>query len=566
MKIKNLLLLIAFTSSCFIAFAQPSESQLNKKVQAYVKDPSRIISIEYSPSKIEKRWYNNHWTTFWSRACVVKMGTGHSGIYKKLYGGVEYFKEGSSYTYFGMLTFGLIGFEGITNPNVEEINAHLTATYDPLDFYQSYQMNYLIDAPNTVKLAKNPDWRWKGLNKVVCNVVSTYTTLVNDIGDVEVREGTFPIILYRSADGVTYNEEDDLLKSGKWLPAEKAREESKVVIKSYRLSKIELAEVKTLAQLNAVRHAEEFKKSLAVVELPEFKSANHLMQFTHELLIEGDKDKVTAFFYKMSTDYMFEEWSDIVLNRNGKEALEKLLENLEYYKVAFCKHPIIRDIGSSYVRFYDRNKKRLNNITVSYKNDRWYVTDMKYGIYQEDFADYEKNQDDKCGENPIYLDAEPQFKVGDMIEITYGSSWMDAEVLSVEMEKGGYNVKYGVSGLTDWRYVSEVRAKAAPETPAVAFKDLRVDDEVKALHEGKWYDGKVMKVSYEAEEYLVDIPEINERLWLKSAEVEYPSKKKNADKVENVNSESTTKEEGKVSKNGKKLLGGLKNKVKSAIP
>lgn len=556
------------------AYAQPSESQLKTRVVDYYGDASFIHSIEFQKPKLEKRWVKDSWKYYWSRKYNIKGKTDYTGVYEIIYGGVQYIKNGSNYTFSNILTGGKSGYEGIPNPSVSEINTHLKNTFDPLDFYGNYKMNYLIDAPNTIRLANEPNWKWNGLNEVMCDVVSKYTVLTNNIGGVQDKAGTFRITLTRSEDGISFDPAAGLLKSGKWLPLEKGKESDPKILKSYTISKDELSKTRTFAQKHAIRHAEEFKKSLQVIEMPEFEYTNHLLQFTHELMIEGDKDKITAFCYQMFPSYLFEEWSEIVLNKNGQEKLDKILKDIEYYKLAFCKHPIIKEIGTTYVRFYDRNKKRMNNIGVSWENDRWYVLEMKYFIGQEDLADFEKNKEDNCGENPIYLEDEPFFKTGDKVEIYHGGSWRDAVILKPEMYEGGYSVKYGVSGLTEWKYVSEVRAgETVVEEAAEPFKEFEIGQEIQARYTNVWYPAAVLKVSYDEEKYLVDIPQRNIELWLSSSELDVAANTKNdkdskkvEDKEETKSSETAPKEQSKAAKKGKSLMGGLKNKVKSTIP
>lgn len=531
------------------AFAQPSEAELKKKVYDYYGNESLNHSLEFGNPKLEKRWHNNSWKYYWSRTYYIKRKTEYAGVYKMLYGGVQYLKNGSNYSYSNMLAGGLMHYEGIPNPKVSEINTYLNETYAPLDFYPNYQMNYLIDAPNNVRVSDDPDWKWIGLNEVRFNVVTTYTALINDIGGVQEKEATYRITLQRSADGVTFDPEAKLLTSGKWLPLIKGSEKGFKIVNEYKLSKEELANTRTFAQQYAERHAEEFKKSLAVVEMPDFVNANHLMQFTHELLIEGDEAKVTAFCYQMFPKYLFEEWSEIVLNQNGKEKLEKILKDLKYYDKAFCKHPIIKEIGTTYVRFYDRNKTRMNNIKVTWENDRWYVMEMSYFVSQEDLVAFEKNQEDNCGENPIYLDVPPAFIMGDRVEIFHGGSWRDAEILKPEMHKGGYSVKYGVSGLTEWKYVSEVRAGANSKVEETqAFKEFEIGEKVKAKYTNTWYEGTILKVNYDAEEYLVNIPERNIDTWIHNQDI--------------VGLSESTEGDSEKGEKAKKTLNGLKSKIK----
>ncbi len=552
MNLKNGILFLFGILFWISVNAQPSESELKKRVNDYYGDVSFIQTIEFQQPKLEKRWVKDSWKYFWSRKFNIKGKTDYPGVYQQIYGGVQYVQSGGNYSFDRILTGGVSGYEGIPNPDKAEINAHLKSTFDPLEFYGNFKMNYLIDASNTVHLSENPNWKWIGLNEVMVDVVSDYTVLTNNIGGVQDKRGTFRIMLRRSNDGSTFDSEAGLLKSGKWLPLEKGKESNTTILKTYTISKDALANTRTFAQKHAERHAEAFKKSLAVVELPDFENANHLMQFTHELLIEGDEAKVTAFCYQMFPKYLFEDWSDIVLNQNGKEKLNNILKDLKNYQLAFCKHPIIKEIGTTYVRFYDRNKKRMNNIRVSWENDRWYVTEMKYYIRSEDLAGFEQNQEDNCGENPIYLEDEPLFNTGDQVEIYHQGNWYSAEILKPEMSKGGYTVKYGASGLTEWKYVSEVRAGAnTQEEQTQLFKEFEIGEKVKAKYTNVWYEGTILKVNYDTEEYLVDIPQRNIDIWINNQE------------IERSNGASDKKGEQTDKKN---RLGRITNTIKKKIP
>ncbi len=456
-KITGLFTILLFSINCL---AQPSNSELTSKIHAYYGNVSDIVSISFHDAKIEKRWEKNGWKYYWSKHYNIKTKTEYPGVFSLSYGGVQYHKNGSSYSYDRILGGAPIGYEGIPNPSNAEINAHLKSTYDPLNFYSNYLMNYLIDAPNNIRLTNDPQWKWTKLNAVSFNVVASFTRKTDDIGGVEEQEGVFRITLQRSNDGIVFDPDAKLLNNGKWLPVPRGDKKSLKTIKRFSISKEELNTTKTLAQLNAVRHAAEFKKSLTIVDIPEFESGNHLMQFTHELLLEGDSAKITAFMYQMFPRNYFEEWSDIILNQNGESMLAEATEDLTNYSKAFCQHPRIKEIGDNYVKFYDLNKRRFNRIHISYNSNRWYITDIGYTIRQDDFTGYEENGMTYCDGSPIFINDEAQFSKGDKIVLFEGGIWRDGEILVADMSRGGYSVKYGVSGLTVWKYVNEVKSRS----------------------------------------------------------------------------------------------------------
>jgi hypothetical protein len=537
-KFKTIILLFGLMLNA-IVYAQPSDSELIAKVHT-VYNPSNIVSLTFGPGRSEKRWEKDGWSYYWYKNYDVKTKTEYPGIYALSYGGVQYRKSGGSYTFDNMLTGGFLEYEGIENPSVSAINAHLKSTYDPYIFYNNAFLGDMLDAPNNIKLADNPDWKWKRYNEVSFLVETTFTRKTNDIGGVEVQKGEFRVSLQRSNDGITYNANDKLLKNGKWLSLTQGSRKKIETVKKYTMSQIEKDTTKTLAQKNIARLAEEFQKSLAVIEIPKFKSANHLMQFTHELLLEGDEDKVTAFMYQMFPRNYFEDWSEIVLNQNGKRMLAEALEDLPNYKKAFCQYPEVKEVGATYVRLYDRNKRRFNRVNVAYKNDRWYITDIGYTIRQEDFSDYESNAETHCDGDPIFIDGEAQFKAGDKVLVLERGTWFNGEILKAEMEKGGYSVKYGRSGLLAWKFVSEVKADPNAVVETENNEDpfiYEIGEKVNVLYTGTWYVGTTLKLSYDKEAYLVDIPDRNIETWTST---ENMKKYKAVEKPKDNTTESST--------------------------
>lgn len=527
------------------AFGQPSNDALKTKVHAYYEDPSKISDLTFGSAELEKRWVKDRWVYYWSKDFNCKLKTEYPGVYALHYGGVQYIKTGNSYAYDRVLTGGFDGYEGIPLPEKGIINAHLKNSFDPLNFYGGYLLNYIVEAPNTIELAEDPNWKWVDLNELRCHVQVSYTRKTNNIGAMEEQKGTYQIVLQRSVDGVTYNPEAKLLKQGKWLPVSKGSSKKTESIRKFILPKEEADAKKTLAQLNAVRAAEEFKKSLAVIDIPDFKSGNHLMQFTHELLLEGDEEKVKAFMYQMFPRNYFEEWSEVVLNQNGERMMGEALEDLPNYSRAFCKHPVIKEIGESYVRFYDRSKTRFNKITIAYQNGRWYITDIGYTIRADDFPLYDQSGEENCEGNLIFIEEEAFFKPGDRIEVLERGTWFDGEVVSAEMHKGGYNVTYGRSGLAAWKFVNEVRAGEAQANDV--FKTFENGETVNAKYAGVWYKGTIKSVSYEKEQYLVDITARGTEVWLSSSDLEAIAPEKgNASNGSNNSSTEKTEEKKKL--------------------
>lgn len=461
------------------AFAQPSDAEIKQRVRD-IYSKSDIVSIKLGDARLETKWVRDRYITYWDKSYVLTLKTEYPGVTVIHFGGAEYVKSGSTYTFKNMLTSGFDRYEGIPIPSKDELNKILQEKFDPVNFYSGYLLGYIVDAGKNIEVAEGTDFKWVGLNRLRFNVKTTYELKTSNIGNMAVREGIFQVYLERSADGKTFDKDAKLLLDGEWLPVANGSLYEEKDIKEYKISQKEQDAMNTLKELGAVRMAEEFKKSLVPLDMPDFKSSHHLMQYIHEMLIEGDEDKVKSLLYNMLPRFYFEEWSDVVLNGRGEDLFEQVLENLEYYKLAFCKHPQIKEISGTQVSFYDRSKYRMNKISVSWENDRWYIYDLGYFIMDGDLEKYAAAGESNCGGDLIYIEGEPAFKAGDPIEVYRGGNWIAGKVVRPEMEKGRYHVIYGASGLEEWFFANNVRGR-----------ELNKEDVVNKLNPGT--QGKKLK-------------------------------------------------------------------------
>lgn len=461
------------------AFAQPSDAEIKQKVKNTFS-AGDIISIKLFDPKVQKKWVKDRYITYWDKKYNVTLKTEYPGVTIINYGGARYIKSGSTYTFANMLTGGFDRYEGIPIPSVEEFNKILQEKYNPVNFYSNFLLGRIVEADKNIVLSEDPKFKWVGLNRLRCEVVSTYEMKTSDVGHMTVEKGIYQVFLERSEDGINYDENAKLLTDGKWLPIGKGFKKKTEIVRKYKLTKQEQQELKTLKESGAVQMAQEIKNSLVPLDLPDYEGTHHFMQSIHELLIEGDKKKIESLLYNYLADFYFEEWSDIVLNQRGKELFEKVLNNLDNYALAFCKHPHIKHIQAGQVSFYDRSKFRHNTIRVSYENERWYINDLSFYITKEDLAKHESSGENNCDGNIIYIAGEPEFGPGDPIEVFIDNRWIAGEVVKPEMRSGGYHVIYGVSGLKEWCFANNVRAREVSIKSKVS-KEIPVKKKIKKI-------------------------------------------------------------------------------------
>ena len=197
----------------------------------------------------------------------------------------------------------------------------------------------------------------------------------------------------------------------------------------------------SLSQKNeAIMEGEELVNSFPQVTIPNFDTQKDILQYIHELLLEGDEAKVTASLYKMFPRSYFIDGSDAVLNRTGEDVLKAALKDLKDYKLAFCQYPIVRELGSTHVSFYNRSKKRFNRLYASYEDDKWCAFRIEYTIRNEDLAGFKENGDTYCeGKSIVSSDKEP---VSNESNFRGESSTPAAEAKKFKIKKPKIKIKW----------------------------------------------------------------------------------------------------------------------------
>lgn len=513
MKSKTLLLGLTCTIASFWTFAQPSDSEVKSKIRSNFKDPSKIVYIKLSEGggRTDHEYENGAWVYNYYRSYETKQNTKYPGVTYIYHGSVKYQKSGSGYTFNNWLV-GDGHYEGIPNPSESEV---LEIISKNLPAYLASDYNDVVGDLSEVKIHSNPEWYWGDLNRVSVNTVVTFTEMVS-YTDVEKRRVVKNITLFRSADGINYDAEAELLTNGKWLPLTTGMvtRVSFETLERRTLSEEELANTRSLAEIDMEKEAQRTVASLPPIDIPEFNSANHVIQYTHELLIEGDKNKVKAYLYKMLASFYFEEWSEVVLNRKGEDLVNGVLANLEHYKVVFCKHPSIKHQQDGMIQFYDRSKYRFNRIAVEENDGKWKVTAIEYGVpgtSTDEFASLKNAGEQNCGDAidtsaPVALE---KYSIGDKVQAQINGQWYNGEVNKIDnVMDDRYFVKFEninskwitADIMRPWDGAIEDTPSGDDQNTTINDKDdskndgeFKVGDRVEGNWQGKgsWYRGTI---------------------------------------------------------------------------
>jgi hypothetical protein len=524
MKIKILYLLIltivSLLASAVDVEAQPSDQAIIAKIRSNYNDPSTIVSVTLSQGggRTVREVDDGALVDNYYRSYETRERTKYPGVTRIYNGSVKYRKSGGSYSFRNFLV-GDWYYEGIPNPPAAELLELIRAN---LSEYLGPDYNDIIGDLGEVTLAADPDWRWEKLNSLSFNTVVTYTLKVG-YRDVETRRVVKRVSIMRSADGGRYDPEAELLLNGRWLPIQRpfVSEKSHETLARRTLSEAEVASTRTLDETERERTARQMLAALPELTVPEFQSANHVIQFTHELLIEGDRDKVTACLHRMLQPYFFEEWSEVALNGNGRDLIESVLAGLAEYKTAFSRHPQIKHQQEGQVEFYDRALRSFNRIAVAKVDGRWRINAVEFSAPAPGTAEHAalvQAGESNSGE-PLDVAAPKvleKFAVGDAIEAHLSGAWHRGRVARIDdvtpdryfLEFDEIRSMWVTATVMRWVAAASTSARPAvpPSSASPASTALAVGDRVRVNWNGRgrWFPGRIVAIQGDRYQILYD--------------------------------------------------------------
>ena len=387
-----------------VCYAQPSESAMISKIKSGDKN-GKILNVELLGSGISEKVYEDGaWHSYYRRSYKTKSKTDYTGIYLIYFGAIQYELIGGSYQYDNMLV-GDWNYEGVPDPNKDEILALLNA--DLIKYLGRNTYNDIVGDLSEITFPSDIKFHWHELTSVSFLTKVTYSEKISST-EVRKAEHTIEVRLYA-----------DEFK-GPWksfMSTKKDDGSSKNSGEIIKYTAEEMAQMKTLAELDEENAAKAFLSSLPEVEdVPVFESDKQMFYYIHEIVMTKPTEEVKAYLYKVLEPSCYEENSTVLLKSWAQKWYDNVGANHQAYIDAHCMYPTVKAYQSGMITFYDRENRRMLRM-VGVENEGTYKL-REIDFYPAPASDIErmKANDANCGEKPdLTVRKVISYEVGDKV-------------------------------------------------------------------------------------------------------------------------------------------------------
>jgi hypothetical protein len=387
-----------------VCYAQPSETAIINKIKS--GDTSgKIINLELLGSGISEKIYEDGaWRNYYRRSYKTKSKTDYPGIYIIYSGGIQYELVGGSYKYDNMLV-GEWYYEGVPDPDKDEVMDLLKA--DLIKYLGRNTYNNIVGDLSEITFVDDVKFHWHELTSVSFLTKVIYS---EKISYTEVRKAEHIIEVRLYADEF----------KGPWngfIATKKEEGSAKNSGEIIKYTSEEMAQMKTLADIDAENSAAAFTSSLPEVEdIPVFESDQQLFYYVHEIIMTKPTDEVKSYLFKMMEKSCFEDNSTVLLKTKSQKWYDNIAENHQAYIDAHCMYPSVKAHQSGMITFYDRENRRMLRIVGVEQEGTFKLREIDF--YPASTTDLErmKNNDNNCKNKPD-LDVRKivSYEIGDKV-------------------------------------------------------------------------------------------------------------------------------------------------------
>ncbi len=387
-------------SSCIIIFsfivsaaavAQPSDAKVKSDA---VGNGGGVISFKFTKSTGTRQWNSSAGNWEYVRGVQIKRKSDYPGINMIVDEDVVYQYVGNGGYSFWKVRVLSNSYEGIPNPTAKEINDFISK--DREKFY-AYYYSTIVKLWYQPMLAENPEWVWHDINSVEFKMKLKFDHIINAKG-IETVETIWKVRLYRDAPNAPW-------KNLFAVRSDEAADSKIIGMKNYTIQQMNDFEKQTLAFTMAEQKGnEDAAKLAAVITVPEFTNAEEMLTFLHNILRNGNPEKLKAVMLQVLAPGFFVAGSNVQLTpteeRNLDDVITAVYNNKATYKQMYCQVPVykVEKWGNSNTRYDVNIKAAINNCESRYTFDRVVVgykegvplTRLKilsYGIYVRQDAD-----------------------------------------------------------------------------------------------------------------------------------------------------------------------------------
>lgn len=379
MKFKILILLLLLSN--FIN-AQPSEADIKSKLTSDV-----TLSIKFTKSTGTRQWNSSTGNWEYVRGVIITQKGKDFPEYKVIIGGdaVYQYLGGTTYSYWKFRPVYQY-YEGIPNPTEADILSVLEKDWSKFYGSKFTKITLLKSSP---KLAAAPGWTWHDPKSVTFKMMYTAEVITSNI-HVETRNEACEVRLYK----------DDV--KGGWTRFLVSNVTGETIDKKeYGTDEIMRFKKNTLAFTLNEQLANKEAAALPDVVVPDFKSAQQLADYIHQLLLNGNPDKLkTVLLQTLAPALYFNPGSTVQLNPSGinlinaasKSAYMGVLKYKDEYCTVYKKGSLTSD---KHIYITGNLPKTITLISAAqvntgYENGvaktKWKITNLDVTVRQDDDA------------------------------------------------------------------------------------------------------------------------------------------------------------------------------------
>ncbi len=347
-RMKNLATLVrlalAVMCTTVLCLAQPSEEQIKKDVGS--KD---VIQFRFSKSSGTKQWNKDLGNWEYVRGVEIVRPSGIAGVNLLVVGDAVYqWQTGNKYTYW---KFRVLDnkYDGLPEPSADEVMKLVSSNWELFYGYLYGQTINIIEEPH---LANPPQWSWDSPKNLDLSIKATLEMVWQGSNIAQVEQ-VFRVRMFR----------DDV--KGPWLRfMVTSRDDQKVLSqKAYSYDQIRDMQKRSLQFTMAERQAAAAAKNLPTVDVKEFSSAADLARFVHDVLRNGNADRLRAVMLKLLSPRFFENGSKTVLTPFAEQSLrewtQKAYQSSVSYHDAYCQNYEAQNLNTEKVVYIPSCLQRM---------------------------------------------------------------------------------------------------------------------------------------------------------------------------------------------------------------
>ncbi len=313
-----LIFLFLFTLS---TQAQPSDAEIRAKLT-----DANTLSVKLVGTGV-RSWNDAFGNWEWRRGAeVLKKSTQYGGLKVMLYGTAIYQYTGAGKYAWKQFYVGQTKYDGLPDPNEDEIMAFINADRAKFFGYYYGKIVALKEGPTLI-----PELNWETPMRVVFKMKVVSEQIASNT-KLETVEQLYEVRFYR----------DEMTQP--WQRMISSFGERKI-LSSRELNAEEVRRMPTLAVIEANRQINERMLNLPQITIPAFKDANEAATFVYRQIREGTPESVEAVLRKMMGSYYYQNGSTTLLNGQGEETLQRVIEKafkgIHKFNNQYCANPVV---------------------------------------------------------------------------------------------------------------------------------------------------------------------------------------------------------------------------------